>query len=131
MAISPLGDKAFKQFLSLMGLKVTFAQVVPNPAESDLEIVQEYRQEIAKLGSLPDTYSLEGYIYATLAADFIQKIDGPLTMDSLAQVITRIKDYNFKGLVLDYDLEHRQLANDLWIETAKGTWIKQDVHNLV
>ena len=129
-AISPLGDAAFKQFLDSMGLKVTFAQVVPNPGATDLEIVQEYRKEIAKLGKKPDTYSLEGYINATLTADIFKKIDGPLTMDSVKKVIENIKDYHFKGLNLNFNPKNRQLANELWLETSSGIWIKQKVEDL-
>ncbi len=129
-AISPLGDDAFKQFLDSMGLKVTFAQVVPNPESTDLEIVKEYRQEIAKLGKQPDTYSLEGYIAASITANIFKSIEGPLTMNSLKNVIEGIKDYNYKGLRLNYNPKNRQLANELWIETPSGQWIKQEVAEL-
>ena len=130
LALSPLGNNAFKLFLDSIGIKVTIAQAVPNPQQSNLPLVKEYREEIVKLGRPPDTYSLEGYIAASLVSDILKKIPGPITMDSVKEVIENIKNYNFKGLTLNYNPANRQLSNDLWIETTTGEWVKQNIDDL-
>ncbi|MBA3752529.1 ABC transporter substrate-binding protein [Candidatus Dependentiae bacterium] len=125
LALSPLGDKAFRRFLDDHGLSAIFAQVVPNPRTSMLEIAKDYRRDIAPYGLLPDTYSFEGYIYGSLAADFFRKIKGPINPQSLAHVIENLKNYPFKGLTLTYDPSNRQIANNLWLEVSNDTWIEQ------
>ncbi len=127
LAQSPLGDKGFKQFLAENGLKVTFAQVVPDPVRSTLPITTEYRDYISRMGLQPETYSLESYIYGRLAAVFFSKIEGPITMEALANVIENIKDFPYKGLTLDFNPDNRQLSHILWIEPPEGPWIEQDL----
>lgn len=99
---------------------------------STLEIAQEYRKDTAAYGitqtkGIPHTYSFEGYIYGALTAEFLRKIEGPITQESLARVLEKIKNYPFKGLILTYDPAHRQIANSLWLEVSSGEWIKQNI----
>ncbi len=127
LAMSPLGEKGFRNFLQYYGLSALFSQVVPNPLTSPLPIAQEYRKDITAYGMTPDTYSFEGYIYGALTADLVKKIEGPITQDSLARVVEKLKGYSFKGLTLTYDPAHRQILNDLWLEVSPNEWIKQNV----
>jgi branched-chain amino acid transport system substrate-binding protein len=126
-AISPLSEALFKEYCKSSGLKVTFAQVVPNPATSTLEIVKEYRDEIAKQALSPEVYALEGYIYASIAADYLSRIRGPITFEALKKLIVATKNYHFKGLVLTFNKETNELAHYLWIEQPDGKWIEQDL----
>ncbi len=129
-AISPVGERSFKQFVRSSGLEVSFAQVVPNPATSDLQIVQEYRQEIAKQALAPDTYALEGYIAASLTANYFRRIKGPITFEALLKLIEGTKNYKFKGLTLNFDPQTRALAHYLWIEQPNGEWVEQNLNAL-
>lgn len=127
LAISPLGGLTFKQFVKSIGLPVTFSQVMPNPATSTLQIVQEYRQEIVKQALAPDTYSLEGYIAASLTANYLRQIQGPITFNALLKLIENTKNHKFKGLTLNFDPQTRELAHFLWIEQPNGEWIEQNL----
>lgn len=129
-AISPVGERSFKQFVRSAGLEVTFAQVVPNPAMSNLQIVQEYRQEIAKQALPPDTYALEGYIAASLTANYLRRIQGPITFEALLKLIEGTKNYTFKGLTLNFNPQTRELAHYLWIEQPNGEWVEQNLKAL-
>lgn len=129
-AISPLGEQTFINYVKGIGLSITFSQVVPNPKTSDFEIVKEFRQQISKQALPADSYSLEGYIAASITADYFKKINGTITFEALSKLIQRTKNYNFKGLTLNFDPKTHELAHYLWIVRPDGSWVEQDLTKL-
>jgi branched-chain amino acid transport system substrate-binding protein len=122
--ISPLADNSFTRFLRSIGLKMVFSQVVPSPAHSTLEIVQEYRKVMDEHNLAYNTFSLEGYITTSLLADMMSKVSAPPTKDKLIEYIPTIKNYKYKGLLLNFNPETRALADNVWLDIGQEKpWI--------
>lgn len=119
---SEFGEDVFKSFVKEKGIGFINLNVVPNPKESKMPIVQEFRK-YAMAHDIPlDTFVLESYITAALMFDMIKRISGTITQDALIAVCESIKDYNFKGLVLHFNPATRELMNKVWIDTGKPDW---------
>jgi ABC-type branched-subunit amino acid transport system substrate-binding protein len=117
-----LGLKEFDDFIKEKGIKIIRVQAIPNPRTSDLEIVQDFRKE-AKKNKVPiDTVSLEGYMNAAVFLDILQKINGSLSIESFLKTIEGIKDYNFKGLDLNFNPNNRQLLHTVWMNMGSDDW---------
>lgn len=116
-------DVLFKNFLENEGLKDQFTdgENFPNPRFSDLEIIQEYQREMGDDNL--NIFSLEGYISAALFADIAKRISGDITMKNLIATIENIKNYQFKGLQLNFDPTTRQLYHTIWINTGAQAWL--------
>ena len=120
-------DEAFEQFLESKGLRFVMVRVVPNPRTSDLEIVKEYRDAAKASNHVPNFNALEAFINANIFFDIIKRIKPPLTKEKIIEEIEKIKNYNFKGIELDFDPNSRELVRTLWIDTGDGPWIKKEV----
>ena len=70
-----------------------------------------------------DTYALDAYIGARLLIDVLKHIEGPVNKDSIIKAFEGIKNYDFKGLQLNFDPMTRQLSNTIWLDTGAGEWI--------
>lgn len=116
-------DPLFKNFLENEGLEKQFidGENFPNPRFSDLEIVQEYQREMGDDNL--NIFSLEGYISAALFADIAKQISGDISMDNIITIIENIKNYQFKGLQLNFDPTTRQLYHTIWINTGAQAWL--------
>lgn len=122
------GKKEFKDFLKERGLNFTVAQVVPNPETSELPIVQEFRALARHNDIKTETISLEGYINGAVFVDILRKLEGPFSKSALVKQFEEIKNYDYKGLHLNFDSEKRQLLHTIWIDTGQGAWIAQDTN---
>lgn len=122
-----LGLNEFSAYLKEKGLNVIRLQVVPNPQLSQLEIVKEFREFAAKKNVPVNTVALEGYLNAAIIIDIAKKVKGDLTIESLFKAVENIKDYNFKGLNLNFDPQTRQLLHTVWFNAGDGDWPAQDV----
>ncbi len=124
-AISPLADESFRAFINQLGLQVTYSSAVPNPTQSDLVIAQEYREQMNKNNYSYDTASFESYIAVSIIIEMFKDMQPPFTKEKLLEKIISLKDYPFKGLVLTYDPQERDLSQPVWIETESDKpWIK-------
>lgn len=115
---SSAGTNSFVEFLSAIGISLTYSQVVPR-LDSNLQIVKEYHQSI-KNGLLrggSSAESLEGYINASLVCEILSSIEIPITVDSILEKITTLQHVDFKGLTLNYNPEKRELFDQIWIES--------------
>jgi hypothetical protein len=56
--------------------------------------------------------------------DTLKKLELPITQEKFNQKIESFKNYNFKGIVLNFNSQTRELTNCTWIETPNGTWIE-------
>jgi ABC-type branched-subunit amino acid transport system substrate-binding protein len=117
-----MGKKSFKDFIAEKGLKLVVTQVVPNPETSNLTIVQDFRQYAQDANVPIDSVALEGYINAALFIDLLEKMNMPFTKQKFIQAAENIKNYDFKGLQLNFDPQTRQLLHSLWIDNGKKEW---------
>lgn len=122
-----LGQQDFTAFLQEKGLKMIRLQVVPNPLLSQLQIVKEFR-EYAKAADVPlDITSLEGYLNAAVFVEVMGRVEGEFTLEKLIKAFEDIKDYDFKGLKLNFDPHTRQLLHTVWMNTNNDDWPEQEI----
>lgn len=126
-AVSSVGDEATVKVLKEKGLSMILGQVVPNPITSDIEIVKDYRQQVKLYGQKENVFSLEAYIVTSITLDLMKAIEGPITVDKVLKKVESLKQYNFKGLTLNFNEKNRSLAYDLWIDTGEGEWVKKRI----
>jgi hypothetical protein len=89
-----------------------------------MEIVKEYRDVMNQTKIPYSVFSLEGYIATRLFGDIANKIEAPVTVDKLIDYMPTIKDYDWKGLKLNFNPQTRQLTHNMWIDLGDGTpWI--------
>lgn len=124
-------NELFEKFLAERGLRFIMVRVVPDPNNDDLEIVREYREATQKANQSLNATSLEAFINAHVFFDLLKKIKPPLTKEKIIQEIEGIKQYNFKGIELDFYPSTRELVNTLWIDTGKKPWIKKEVRRVM
>ncbi len=120
-------DESFERFLESKGLSFVMVRVVPNPKTSELEIVKEYRDAAKATNHVLNFNSLESFINAAIFFDILKRINPPLTKEKIIKEIESIKNYNFKGIELDFDPNSRELVRTLWLDTGEGPWIKKEV----
>jgi ABC-type branched-subunit amino acid transport system substrate-binding protein len=128
-AISDYGQSVFKEFMREKGLRVLITNVVPNPNGLTIPIVNEFRDYAKKNNIQPDTDTLEGYLSVAVLVDTIKKIKGEITVESIISQLEQIKDYNFKGLLLNFNKETRELLANIWIDTITDDWKQMTSRN--
>lgn len=121
LGISSSASSAFKTFLKDKNLKYINTQLTPNSELSDLQIVQDFRKEATLQGEAASEFTLEGYISADIFIDMIKKIKGTITNKKIMNIIENLKDYNYKGLKLNFNPETREIANEVWLEDGDKT----------
>lgn len=121
-------DESFDRFLDEKGLKFLMVRVVPNPKTSNLEIVKEYRKEAEKEHQTPNLVSLEAYINASIFFDVLRRIKPPLTKEKIIAEFAKIKNYNFKGIELNYNPHTHELGKNLWLDAGDEHWIKKEIN---
>lgn len=57
---------------------------------------------------------------ASLLIHALREIKGPLTMNSVRTYFEQMRDYHFKGLVLTFTPQSRQLQNTVWLDEGNG-----------
>ena len=116
-------EDAFERFLKDKGLTFTLIRMVPDPQTSDLAIAREYRAWADKQSVPYDKVSFEQFINANILFEILRSIEGPVTNDKIIEKAEQMKNYLFKGLVLDFNPETRELSGNLWLDTGEGEWI--------
>ena len=120
---SELNQSMIRSYMQQHKVKCIVSNLVPDPLTSSLPIVQEFREDMDKANIPVDTYALDAYIGARLLIDVLKGIEGPVNKDSIIKAFERIKNYDFKGLQLNFDPMTRQLSNTIWLDTGAGDWI--------
>lgn len=127
LGISDLGEDVFQVFIKNEGLSCIVVNVVPNPNTSNIKLIKEYRA-LAKRGRISiDVLTLEGFINATILIDILRKIKGAITKEAIIEQAEKLKNYNLKGLNLNFNRDTRELSNALWLDTGKHKWVKVTV----
>lgn len=101
------------------GITLVTTSVVPNPHNSQLPIVQEYRKDMQQY--LPNkglaTHSLEGYINSMLLVHYLQQLSTHATVHDLWQAMSGTSNLLFKGLSLS--CVNNTLSQTIWINEGK------------
>ena len=105
------------------GVLLVTTSVVPNPYNSKLSIVQEYRTLMQQY--LPNkglsTDSLEGFIAGSLLGYFLEQSSQSTTVTQLLNKITQTRPLIFKGLALQY--KEQTLSWSVWLNTGiESAW---------
>jgi len=130
LGVSDLGHSIFRNFARKKGMKYVASNIVPNPEESTLPIVKEYRKAIESHGVPVDTFSLEAYINASILIDVLSRLEKPISPEKIIKSCESMQNYDLKGLKLNFDPETRQLSSSVWLDTGKGEWEKTELKNL-
>jgi|GEM_PF-2822149 ABC-type branched-subunit amino acid transport system substrate-binding protein len=112
------------------GVSVIVSSVVPDPKHSKLEIVKEYRDNMKKFFANKELspFSLEGYINAAILhiclTGCFANLPAPYTAQNLLDTVAGLKEFNFKGLKLNYNPQTRTLSQNIWLNTGdhKKEW---------
>jgi branched-chain amino acid transport system substrate-binding protein len=120
LAWSDMASIEFEEFMKSKGLKFTVAQIIPDLKSSNLEIVKDYRKESKKNEFSLDSFALESYIGASVFIDVVKQLKEPITKKIVLEKIKNIKNYNFKGIRLNFNPQTNALANNLWIVTENN-----------
>lgn len=105
------------------GITLVTTSVVPNPHNSQLPIVQEYRADMQQY--LPNkglaTHSLEGYINSMLLVYYLQQLSSGALVQDVWQAMLQTQNVWFKGLALH--CVDNTLSQTIWInEGADREW---------
>lgn len=109
------------------GITLVTSSVVPNPWNSKMPIVQQYRTAMKRY--LPNyklsIMSLEGYIKARLFVESLKKTKPPITKYKIVDALSNWKNANFFGLRLNFNPATRALSKAVWLnESRRVRWVK-------
>lgn len=123
-----LGDASFKEFSKRKGFHVLLGARVPNPATSQLPIVQEYRQMMDKYNHTYDVFSLESYIGTRLTIELLKTIEGDITQEKLRAAVEGVNNYEFGGFNYTFNPATRCLGRYIWLTTQDNEeWMQRDI----
>jgi branched-chain amino acid transport system substrate-binding protein len=125
--VSFVGTYALIQELGSDGDGVIVTQVVPNPIDSTLPIVKQYKQDmiVAGRGSF-DLTSLEGYIDTAVLVEALKKAD-PLTRSSFLAALDTL-NVTIGGLNVSFNPSNHQALKEVFltkIEKGKAVSISK------
>lgn len=125
--ISFVGTYALIQELGSDGDGVIVTQVVPNPIDSPLPIVKQYKEDMALAGrGALDFTSLEGYIDAVVLVEGLKKTES-LTRSSFISTMEGM-DLNVGGLTVSFSPSNHQALKQVFltkIEKGKAVSISK------
>jgi ABC-type branched-subunit amino acid transport system substrate-binding protein len=128
--VSDIGGLTFQKMVKAKGVAIIRSNVVPDPLTSTIPLVAEYRERAKKKEAAIETFSLEGYITAMIFIDALKHMKGEITKDTMISEFENMKNYNLKGLILNFDEQTRQLSNKVWIDDGKGAWKEEEMPTL-
>ncbi len=128
MGISFLTDR-FRKFIEAKGQNFIISRVVPNPDTSELPLVKEYRDDMEEIhhGRRLTVDSLEAYINVSVLFNVVKGIKGEINPVSIIAGIESLKDYDLKGLKLNFDPKTRELSKDVWLDVGEGEWLHRTI----
>lgn len=116
--VSDLLRTSLSSGASNQGLNMILSRVVPNPFDKTLEIVAHYQEEMGKWypGALYNAETFEGYLAASIVFDALVKVEKPATPEKIMNWLEGLKQYPYRGLVLDFNPQTRELLNSVWVD---------------
>lgn len=121
--VSLIFSDPFCKFLEDRGIKFLRTSIVPDPMDSEIEIVKEFRNNMELRGLNANQNSLEGYISSSLIVDAINKVIPPVSAKKIMEHFENMKDYELKGLKMTFNPEERSLSQPMWIKDPEKGWI--------
>lgn len=102
------------------GVTLVTSSLVPSPFKSDLLLVQQYRDDMKRFLSNVSisTFSLEGYISASIIAEAIKRTPPPITLSRFIKTIESFNNVDIGGLPLTFNPDSRSLSKKVWINTG-------------
>jgi ABC-type branched-subunit amino acid transport system substrate-binding protein len=105
------------------GLDLVVSAVVPDPNKSALAITKEYKKSMGA-DEANSPFYFESFINYAIFADVIKQIQGRITIEKIIKIIESTKNYDFKGIKLNFDSATRTLSNTVWINPGiDQSWI--------
>jgi ABC-type branched-subunit amino acid transport system substrate-binding protein len=125
-----LAEDTIRTFAARQGVSIVFSAIIPSPFQSTSPLVEEYRKQMSIYGYKYDTFSLEGYLGASILIDALSHIKEP-TREKIKSYLESLKNYDLKGIKLSFDPEKRSLSTKVWIEQGENEpWIEFDLVDL-
>jgi branched-chain amino acid transport system substrate-binding protein len=114
MNVSFVGTRALEQSLPVgLANGIGVSQVVPFPWDRWIPVVADY-QRLMRINDSSARFgftSLEGFMAARLITEGIEKVQGPLTKESLIRSLKSIKKVDLGGFQLDLSSNNKQASN--------------------
>ena len=126
LGISACSNTAFKTFLKEKNLKFMNTQLTPNPTDSSMELVKNFITDATNAGEPLSNFMLEGYMAASIFFDIIKDIQDPITNEKIMAKMENIKNQDYKGLILNFNPETREIANTVWLDIGEEVIMKND-----
>ncbi|USH05118.1 ABC transporter substrate-binding protein [Grimontia kaedaensis] len=114
--ISFVGTKKLIAELGADGNGSYISQVMPNPDESDLRIIEDFKKDLAAQGIENPYYTqLEGYLNAMVIVEALQQAGQSLTRSNFVSAMESISNKNFGGLYVNFSKSDRQGLDDVYL----------------
>ncbi|PML76102.1 ABC transporter substrate-binding protein [Enterovibrio norvegicus] len=105
--IAELGDAGDGSYIS---------QVMPNPDESTLKIIKDFKADMQSYGVDNPYYTqLEGYLNAMIIVDALEQSGQYLTRDRFIGAMEGMKNKDFGGLKVNFSKSDRQGLDDVYL----------------
>ena len=120
--VSFVGSTALKNTLGGDSEGVLITQVVPH-FESDLALIEEYRQDLLELmpRAEPGFVSLEGYIVARIFVEGLRRAGPQVDRESIIDALLGIRDLDLGlGIPIHYSEDSYQGSQTVWPTIIRG-----------
>lgn len=107
------------------GIELITSSVVPSPFKSDLPLVKQYRDDMAKFyaNKSMSQFFLEGYIIASIFSECLKQVGSPFKIADVISKFESLKETDFGGIRINFDPDTRSLSSDVWINLGeKKQW---------
>ncbi len=121
--VSFVGSTPLARELGNRPATVIVTQVVPHPQESQVPLVQEYRQDLQTFDpkSTPTFGSLEGYIAARILLQALLDPPSPLSRETFIDSLERLGSFDIGlGHPLHLDKQSHQASHKVWPTILKS-----------
>lgn len=117
VTISFVGSKALAHELGADGDGVIVSQVVPQPWDTNLQVVAEYQAALTAYDSAaePGFVSLEGYLAGRLAIEGLRASGQDLTRDSYMAALNNLGTIDMGGMTLSFGPGDNQGSDDVFL----------------
>jgi branched-chain amino acid transport system substrate-binding protein len=98
---------------------VYISQVVPDPWNSDLKIIQQYQNDIGS--DKYDFVSLEGYIAANVMHHAISSVQGTVTSEAIKNALESMANYDVGGVTVSFSKEDHRGMDKVYVTKIEKT----------
>ena len=126
--ISFVGTESLKESLGAYGSEVVVSQVIPDPQDAKIPLINEYRQSMQQYqhdASISFT-SLEGYIAGKLFAQIAQAVPGKLTREAFISTMQSVGTFDLGGVKLIFGPDDHQGLDAIYLTTIYPSILKLD-----